>query len=183
MGIHYSQPKGFVGRNIAHAILYNGVYYGHILGGSATLHLPGRDEFFDITLFSSKGETKEEKVQRRRQRIDDLNHIVNNIFYHIRKVDGKYPKRNFTTFVIKGWVEQMKIDWLAKYSDEVVGFESLVELPRSGELYRRAGWSEVGETKGYTCKREAGKGSDEWSGRRVWCKDKLRPKKVFVLKV
>lgn len=42
MSIHYSQPKGFVGRNICYAVLYNSIYYGSIVGGSATKHLPGR---------------------------------------------------------------------------------------------------------------------------------------------
>ena len=28
MSIHYSQPKGFVGRNICYAVLYDGIYYG-----------------------------------------------------------------------------------------------------------------------------------------------------------
>ena len=31
---HYSQPKGFVGRNICYAITFNDIYYGHIIGGS-----------------------------------------------------------------------------------------------------------------------------------------------------
>ena len=46
MKIHYSQPKGFVGRNICYAILFDGIYYGGIVGGSSTLHLVGRDVFF-----------------------------------------------------------------------------------------------------------------------------------------
>ena len=46
MAIHYSQPKGFVGRNICYAVTHDGLYYGSIVGGSATLHLPGRDEYF-----------------------------------------------------------------------------------------------------------------------------------------
>ena len=75
------------------------------------------------------------------------------------------------------------MDWESKYGDKVIGFETLVELPRTGELYLRAGWSEVGITKGYTCKRVAGKGTDSWSGKRVWDTKKLRPKRVFCKKV
>ena len=48
MAVHYSEPGGFVGRNICYAIMHEGVYYGAIVGGSATLHLVGRDEFFKI---------------------------------------------------------------------------------------------------------------------------------------
>jgi hypothetical protein len=69
-----------------------------------------------------------------------------------------------------------------KYGDVPIGFESLVELPRSGEVYKRDGWTEVGVTKGQTCKRIAGKGTDSWTGRRVWDTKNLRPKRIFVIK-
>jgi hypothetical protein len=162
MAIHYSQPKGFVGRNICYAIFYNGIYYGHIVAGSATKFLPGRKDEI--------GEVK-------------LNNIVNNIFYHIEPVDGKYPTRNFSTLVIKEFEKQSVVDWKVKYGDDVVAFETLIELPRTGECYRRAKWKMVGQTKGYTCKRIAGKGTDNWSGKRVWNTENLRPKLVFVKKV
>ncbi len=164
MGSHYSKPKGFVGRNICHSIEVNGVYYGHIVAGSSTLHLSGRHEFLRTT--------KEE-----------LNSIINNIFYHIEKNNGKYPFHNFVSLVIKKWVDIIQCEWFNKYGDLVIGFESLVEIPRTGECYRRAGWTEVGQTKGYTCKRVAGKGSDSWSGKRIWCTSELRPKRIFCLKV
>lgn len=48
MAIHYSNPKGFVGRNICYAVMYNNMYYGSIVGGSATLHLPNRNTFFNV---------------------------------------------------------------------------------------------------------------------------------------
>jgi hypothetical protein len=158
---HYSNPKGFVGRNICYAILYNGIYYGAIVGGSATLHLPGRNQYFNID--KSK-----------------LNQIINNIFFHCEKVDNKYPIRNFTTKVIQKWRVQISKDWTTKYDDLVLGFETLVELPRTGECYKRDGWSEIGQTVGYTCKRTAGKGTDNWGGKRVWDTKNLRPKRVFV---
>lgn len=64
-----------------------------------------------------------------------------------------------------------------------MGFESLVELPRTGECYKRDGWTLVGQTIGYTCKRVAGKGTDNWSGKRVWDTKNLRPKLVFCRKI
>lgn len=161
MGRHYSQPLGFVGRNICYAILHEGVYYGHIVGGSATRFLPGRNEFLGTT-------------------IQQLNQIVNNIFFHIEKIDGKYPTRNFGQKVLAMWREAVTRDWHQKYGDQLIGFESLVELPRSGEVYKRDGWTEVGITKGFTCKRTAGKGTDSWSGKRIWNTTELRPKRVFV---
>lgn len=164
MEIHYSKPKGFVGRSICYSIKYDNVYYGHIIAGSATRFLPGRNEFLEIDT-------------------SRLNYVINNIFYHIEKVDDKYPCRNFASFVLNEWVKQAEMDWLEKYGDVAVGFEALIELPRTGECYRRAGWTKIGQTKGYTCKRVAGKGSDSWSGKRVWDMENLRPKLVYCLKI
>jgi hypothetical protein len=160
MAVHYSQPKGFVGRNICYAVLFDGDYYGHIVAGSATRHLPGRHEFLGTTAA-------------------DLNRIVNNIYFHIEPIAGRYPVRNFATAVLARWREVAAGDWAAKYGDPVSGFESLVELPRTGEIYHRDGWAEVGLTKGYTCKRVAGKGTDNWTGKRIWNTTDLRPKLVF----
>ena len=154
MAIHYSQPRGFVGRNICYLIMAGGVCYGSIAGGSATRFLPGREV------------------------VGSLNNGVNNIFYHVEKRNG-YPTRNFTAKVLKLYRETIERDWLEKYGDTVLWHETLVELPRSGECYKRDGWQLVGETKGYTCKRTAGKGTDAWSGKRVWDTVNLRPKLVF----
>lgn len=155
---HYSQPDGFVGRSICYAIFFDWVYYGHIVGGSATRFLPNRDGFMGTV---------------------ELERIVNNTFFHIEKHDGAYPCRNFGQKVLARWREQVQQDWLRKYGDRLVGFESLVELPRTGEIYRRDGWTLIGQTKGFTCKRVAGKSSDSWSGKRVWNTTDLRPKSVF----
>lgn len=164
MSIHYSNPKGFVGRNICYAIYYNQDYYGHIVGGSATKFLPGRNLYFNNA---------------------KLNNIVNNIFYNISKINNKYPTRNFTTKVLKIFMKQIEVDWKNKYGDDVIGFETLVEKPRSGELYLKAGFKLVGETKGYSCKRTAGKGTDSWSGKRIWdtSPQNLKPKLVFCYKI
>lgn len=163
MAVHYSQPKGFVGRNICYAVLWNNVLYGTIAGGSACKFLPGRNEFFGIDK-------------------NNLNGIINNIFYHVEKVNGSYPCRWFTVKVPNAFMDQIILDWQNKYGDAVVGFESLVELPRTGQLYLKAGWVCVGQTKGYTCKRGAGKGTDSWGGKRVWDTKNLRPKLVFCKK-
>lgn len=162
---HYSRPRGFVGRNICYSIVYGSQYYGHIVAGSATRFLPGRNEYLGIG-------------------IEQINKVINNVFFNISPIDGKYPKRNFTSIVVKEFVRVSAIDWEKKYGESVVGFETLVEKPRTGELYIRSGWMVVGETKGYTCKRVAGHGTDKWSGKRVWNTDKnsLRPKVVLCYK-
>lgn len=162
MSEHYSQPKGFVGRNICYAVTVGGVYYGAIVGGSATRFLPGRDAFFGWDGYKR------------------LNNIVNNIFYHVEKHNDRYPCRWFTCKVIEEYQKKIENDWFYRYGDIVEGHETLVELPRTGQCYKKAGWVAVGETKGYTCKRTAGKGTDNWSGKRVWDTKNLRPKVVLV---
>ena len=158
MSTHYSTPRGFVGRSLCYKVFFNGVCYGAIVAGSATLHLPGA-------------------------RPTNLNAIVNNAFYSISKRRGYDPRRNFTSHVIENFVDVARVDWERFYGDRVVRFETLIEPPRTGELYRRAGWFRVGETKGFTCKRIAGEGSDSWSGSRVWDTKNLRPKLVWALDV
>lgn len=159
---HYSQPKGFVGRSLIYKIVYDGKPYGAISAGSATKFLPGRKDFFNQYY---------ENIS--------LNNIVNNTFYHIEPIPV-YPRRNFTTYVVQEWRKRIILEWEEKYKDPVLGFETLVELPRTGSLYLKDKWIEVGLTKGYTCKREAGIGTDSWTGKRVWNTKELRPKRVFV---
>lgn len=157
------------GRNICYAVLWNDTYYGSIVGGSATLHLPNRNEYFGLR-------------ERERESLG-LNNIINNIFYHIEKVNNKYPARNFAVKVLSKWRETITRDWQSKYNDKVIGFESLAEIPRTGECYKRDGWDLIGQTVGYTCKRISGKGTDNWTGKRVWNTKELRPKLVFAKKV
>lgn len=162
MDRHYSKPRGFVGRNICYSVFYDCYCYGHIVGGSATRFLPGREEFLKFPC------------------LEHLNQIINNIFFHVEPKDGKYPVRNFTTKVIKEFEKVVVNDWKIKYGDTAWALETLVEIPRTGELYLRAGWTEVGITKGYTCKRGPGKGTDKWTGARIWDTENLRPKRVLV---
>lgn len=164
MSVHYSAPKGFVGRNICYAVLFDEVYYGSIVAGSATLHLACRDQFFSLNS----------------DKLAMLGRIINNTFFHLEKVNGKYPLRwQFARKVLTAFRTVSVIDWQEKYGESVIGFESLVELPRAGTIYLQDGWSDVGETKGYTCKRTAGKGTDSWTGKRVWDTKNLRPKRVM----
>lgn len=156
MQVHYSQPKGFVGRSICYAIYCDGSYYGTIAGGSATRHLPNREI------------------------VQSLNNGVNNIFFHIEKANGKYPMRWFSASVLKEYRKSIETDWKQKYGDDVLWHETLVELPRTGDCYKKDGWKLVGQTKGFTCKRIAGNGTDSWTGKRVWDTENLRPKLVFV---
>lgn len=157
MSIHYSHPKGFVGRQIIYRIWVDDVPCGAIAGGSATQHLPNRDEFFGDAF--------------------QLQRVINNTFYHLENTTAD---KNVGTKVLKLWRRQIVKDWQAIYQSPVIGFETLVELPRSGALYKADNWTLVGTTKGYTCKRVGGvSASERFGGVRVWNYDDLKPKLVF----
>ena len=158
---HYSAPKGFVGRNQCYAVVYDKLCYGFIVSGSTPMWLVGRERVFGYEV--------------------NLNEIVNNIFFRI-EIKTRYPSRNFMVKVLKLWRETSIIDWEEQYGDKVMGWESLVELPRTGEVYIRDKWTLVGTTKGYSCKRVGGIGTDSYSGVRVWETKILRPKLVFCKK-
>jgi GNAT superfamily N-acetyltransferase len=168
MKAHYSAPEGFVGRSLIYEIYYDGVFYGHITAGSATLNVGGPPPLECPTQ-------------------EQLGHIINNTFFHIEPDEaGKYPIRNFTTFVLRAFMQRAARDWekpknQGGYGDQVWAFQTLVEPPRTGELYRRAGFTELKMTQGWTCKRGPGEG-ERWGGKRVWDRGPgsvRRPKLVF----
>ncbi|MEY8352473.1 hypothetical protein AALB39_03855 [Lachnospiraceae bacterium 54-53] len=159
MSIHYSHPKGFVGRQLIYKIYNNGLFSGVIVGGSATLHLPGRDEFFEDSFY--------------------INGIINNNFFHL--VDN-HGDKNLGTKVLSQWRKRVIVDWEERYKDRVIGFESLVELPRTGSMYKADNWTLVGQTKEFTCRREPGIETGVFTGgKRVWNTnpEELKPKLVF----
>lgn len=159
MSIHYSKPKGFVGRQLIYKIYEDDKFLGVIVGGSATLHLPNRNEFFGDTYY--------------------LNGIINNNFFHLIE---NHSDKNLGTKVLALWRKQVVKDWEERYKDKVIGFESLVELPRTGAIYKADNWTVVGQTKGFTCKRVSGTEKGVYSGgKRVWNTNinELKPKLVF----
>lgn len=161
---HYSQPKGFVGRSFVYEVWYDDEFYGHIVAGSATYGLPA----------PADGKTI------------GLNHIINNTFFHIEPIEGKYPIRNFAVAVLEAFEERAVKDWEAKpFEDgkfyQVYGLETLIEPPRTGEMYRRSGWAQIGSTKGFSVKRGAGpRGPEgEWGGTKIWSSEPGTPKTVL----
>lgn len=112
-----------------------------------------------------------------------MQYIINCVFYHVEKIDNKYPVRNFGEAVLKLFRIRAADLWIKFYGDKVLGFESLVELPRTGEVFLRDNWIKLPfPTKGQTCKRIGGTGTDSYTGKRVWNTEELRPKWVFVRK-
>ena len=159
MSIHYSHPKGFMGRQLIYKIFDDDEFVGVIVGGSATLHLPNRNEFFGDKYY--------------------INGIINNNFFHL--IDN-HGDKNLGTKVLAKWRKQVVKDWEERYKDKVIGFESLVELPRSGAMYKADNWTLVGQTKGFTCRRMSGTEKGKFTGgKRVWNTnpDELKPKLVF----
>jgi len=163
MLVHYSQPKGFMGRVFIYEIWYDGVFYGHIVAGSAT-----------------RGITPPQPLQKN----EHLNHIINNTFFHIEPDPRTgYPTRNFSSFVLESFLARAQTDWEEEpFSNgkhyKVWAFETLVDPnrgegmdPRTGEVYRRVGFEEIGMTKGYECWRE--------EGERVWSKEPTCPKIIL----
>lgn len=160
---HYSEIYGFVGRQLIYAVTYGPTTYGYIAAGSATRYLPGRSTFLDFPI--------------------DLRNIVNNTFFHIERQGGVYPCRNFIPQIMSIWRYATSIHWPDRYGDQVLAFEALVQLPRTGDLYLRDGWTEVGLTQGFTCRRMGGGAStDTWTGRRLWSRspDPDKRKRVFM---
>ena len=104
-------------------------------------------------------------------------------FYNVSPVHTKYPIRNFTSKVLNSFEEQSRFDWKKKYGDSVIGFESLVLPPRTGELYLRNSWVVIGVTKGFTCRRVSGPSTDGWGGRRIWDTKNIQPKLVLAKKI
>lgn len=165
----YAGSGGVVGRALCYLIETGPPWkvWGGIIAGSACLHLPGRDEFFGLGA-------------RRARDGAPLTGIVNNVFFRLERDAGeRYPLRNFGPRIIEAWRNAVARDWLRKYGDPVVGFETLVEPPRTGEVYIRDGWKYVGTTQGYTCKRGEGHAGEGFTVRRTWNTSELHPKLVF----
>ena len=81
---------------------------------------------------------------------------------------------------MKAWREKINVDWLNKYGNKVIGYESLIEPPRTADLYKKDKWIMVGKTHGYTCRRIPGKEKGLFkTGKRLWDRKNLKPKLVF----
>jgi len=123
---HYTKPRGFIGRNVTYLIVVNDCICGVIVGGSTSLHLLNRKNFFGDC---------------------DIQDIINNRLF---RLENNLP--NLGTQVLKIWRKQVCIDWNRKYNSNPIGFETLVKPPLTGAVYRADNWIFGGMTRGYTCK-------------------------------
>lgn len=138
---HYVGSKGTVGRQIHYIIYYKQKAVGAISAGSAMFAHKKRDKLLEIT--------KEEQKS-------GIRHIVNNTMFRLTR-----PKENppLATDVLKIWKQQVKKDWFDDYGDFVRAFETLVEPPRWGGIYKLDGWRKVGVTAGLGARRPEGHGT------------------------
>lgn len=138
---HYVGSKGTVGRQLHYIIYYNGIAVGGISAGSAMFAHKKRDKFLEI----SKPEQK-----------SGLRNIVNNTMFRMTRAKENPP---LATDVLQVFKETVKRDWLERYGDFVRAFETLVEPPRWGGIYKLDKWIRIGNTAGLGARRPEGHGT------------------------
>lgn len=128
---HYIENKGTIGRQIHYLILSDFRVIGIITGSSAVWSVKARDEYFGINA------TNREEIIRK---------IVNNSVFRL-----ELHEKNLATYIISRWRKRIREDWIDKYGEDIIGFETFVEpdgVRRFGALYKADNWDYCGETKG-----------------------------------
>lgn len=125
-----------------HYIVYwNGRAVGAISAGSAMFAHKKRDRILQIG---------------QEERKAGIRHIVNNTMFRMTRPKDQPP---LATDVLKKWMEIVKEDWLRDYGDFVRAFETLVEPPRWGGIYKLLKWKKIGMTYGLGARRPEGHGT------------------------
>ncbi len=138
---HYPGSKGIVGRQLNYFIKRSGEILGIIGGNSPPLNYKKFNKYFG-------------------NKYTELNWLNNNVFKLI------YHEKNLGTKVLKLFRNQIKIDYLKQYKDNIIGLVTFVEPPRTGAVYKADNWDYVGLTQGKQCKRRGDHGkwiNKEWS--------------------
>jgi len=138
---HYVESKGTVGRQFHYIVYLDRKAVGGISAGSAIFAHKKRDTFLQV-----------EKVEKDR----GLRNIVNNTMFRLTRPSKDMP---LATDVLKLWQERVSKDWFEKFGDVVRCFETLVEPPRWGGIYRLDGWKRIGKTAGLGARRPEGHGT------------------------
>lgn len=138
---HYVGSRGTVGRQLHYIVYYNGLAVGGISAGSAIFAHKKRDAVLEVTA--------EEKRT-------GLRNIVNNTMFRLTRPKNCPP---LATEVLSVFREVVSADWHASYGDAVRAFETLVEPPRWGGIYKLDGWTRVGWTAGLGARRPEGHGT------------------------
>jgi hypothetical protein len=138
---HYVGSKGTVGRQLHYLIYFDGVAVGAISAGSAMFAHKKRDRILGV----SKPEQQA-----------GVRHIVNNTMFRLIRPKDAMPR---ATDVLKVFRKVVIKDWITEYGDCVRAFETLVEPPRWGGIYKLDGWKKIGMTAGLGARRPEGHGT------------------------
>tara|TARA_R100000808_G_scaffold16757_1_gene37590 strand:- start:264 stop:1139 length:876 start_codon:yes stop_codon:yes gene_type:complete len=138
---HYVGSKGTIGRQFHYIVYYDGNAVGAISAGSAVFAHKKRDTILNVSKDEKKG---------------GLRNIVNNTMFRMTRPSNEAP---LATEVLQMWKERVEIDWTTKFGDVVRCFETLVEPPRWGGIYKLDGWKRIGDTAGLGARRPEGHGT------------------------
>ena len=90
-----------------------------------------------------------------------LHLIANNTRFLILRALGCFP--NLASLALAAMVRRLSADWSAAYGHSLLLAETFVDPSRfSGHMYKAAGWTRLGQTKGYT--RAKGRYTDPHGG-------------------
>lgn len=126
---HYPGSKGIVGRQLNYLIYLNSEPIGIIGISSPPLNYKLFRIYFDVT--------------------NEKQYMNNNVFRIVRKPDDK----NIGTKILKLFRNTIKIDYVSKYHDQLLGIITFVEPPRTGAMYKADNWELLGKTSGIEVKR------------------------------
>lgn len=159
---HYVGSKGTVGRQMHYIVYWHGKAVGAISAGSAMFAHKRRDKVLNIGRDEQQG---------------GIRHIANNTMFRMTRPKEERP---FASEVLAQWMDIVKDDWLRDYGDYVRAFETLVEPPRWGGIYKLLKWKKIGMTYGLGARRPEGHGTagEKSTGRRKIIKV---PKKIVWL--
>jgi hypothetical protein len=125
---HYVADKGAIGMQAHFLIHFRNEIAGIISGGSSVYRVATRDKFFGIT---------------NANRNNVLPGIVDNITFRLLN-----HEKNLGSMVLALWEKTMPQVWKELYGLQIFGFETFVEGPRKGTVYRATNWQYCGSTKG-----------------------------------
>jgi len=128
---HYVPNNDCIGRQIHYLIFNNNIPIGIISGASTAWSVKSRDAFFG------------DKFNR--------NLIINNNVFRLED-----HQKNFATQIVKMWRYQIAKDWNDVYGDVIIGYDTFVEPPRTGALYKADNWTCTGETSGISKRHHGG---------------------------
>ena len=130
---HYLGFKRFAGRGLRYVFEWRGQWVGLAGWQSGAFKCRPRDRWIGW---------KQELLFTR------LHLIANNNRFLIPGVPGCFP--NFASLALAAMVQRLSADWSAAYGHSLLHAETFVDPSRfCGHMYKAAGWTRLGRTKGY----------------------------------